>query len=196
MVVPQRFVQSINKLQQNMFINAPTVSQTAALQCWESKTIDELETHVSKYRANRTAILDRFDSQDGSKDKTKVLKGLMLETNVAPADGGFYVYVDLGEDFVCMESPSGDPDKKDVLDSVKLCELLLEKAHVAITPGIDFEDPDCPQNLGRRRFRISYAGGTKAINKAMDKFVSFWNEVWLPSIAAAKKKRKLDQCES
>ena len=180
MVVPQRFVQSINKLQQNMFINAPTVSQTAALKCWDPETIEELETHLSKYRANRTVILDRFDTSSGE-EKTDVLKGLLLEKNVAPADGGFYVYVDLGEDFVCM-----DGDK--VWDSVKLCELLLEREHVALTPGIDFEDPDCPQNLGRRRFRISYAGGTKNITTAMDKFVRYWNEFWVPSIASAKQK--------
>ena len=184
MVVPQRFVQSINKLQQNMFINAPTVSQTAALRCWDSETIAELETHVSKYRANRTVILDRFDSQEGGRDD--ILKGLMLETNVAPADGGFYVYVDLGDDFVCMNE---DNETTTSLDSVRLCELLLEKEYVALTPGIDFEDPDCPQNLGRRRFRISYAGGTETITKAMDKFVRFWNEVWLPLIDSAKGER-------
>ncbi len=183
MVVPQRFVQSINKLQQNMFINAPTVSQTAALKCWDSDTIEELETHLSKYRANRTVILDRFDTSSGEERKD-VLKGLLLEKNVAPADGGFYVYVDLGEDFVCMDGETSD----EVWDSVKLCELLLEQEHVALTPGIDFEDPDCPQNLGRRRFRISYAGGTKTITKAMDKFVRFWNDFWLPSIAFAKRK--------
>ena len=201
MVVPQRFVQSINKLQQNMFINAPTVSQTAALKCWDSETIQELETHVSKYRANRTAILKRFDSNSNSSSWSKeeieneneietkqpVLKGLLLEKNVAPADGGFYVYVDLGEEFV---STTGGDNDDDVLDSVRLCELLLEREHVALTPGIDFEDPDCPQNLGRRRFRISYAGGTKSITTAMDKFVGFWNDFWLPSIASAKKKKK------
>lgn len=188
MVVPQRFVQSINKLQQNMFINAPTVSQTAALKCWDSDTIAELETHVTKYKANRAAILDRFDTKTGGETKSEgaasVLKGLMLETNVAPADGGFYVYVDLGDEFFCME-----PDENNngvALDSVKLCELLLEKEYVALTPGIDFEDPECPMNLGRRRFRISYAGGTENITKAMDKFVRFWNEVWLPSVASAK----------
>lgn len=183
MVVPQRFVQSINKLQQNMFINAPTVSQTAALKCWDSDTIEELETHVDKYRANRAAILERFDTESGDDNKENSLEGLMIEKNVAPADGGFYVYVDLGEAFVCMEPRSDD---NEILDSVKLCELLLEREHVALTPGIDFEDPDCPKNLGRRRFRISYAGGTKTITRAMDKFVRFWNDVWRPSVAAAK----------
>ena len=137
---------------------------------------------MSKYRANRAVILDRFDTSSGDESKD-ILKGLFLEKNVAPADGGFYVYVDLGEDFVCM-----DEARDEIWDSVKLCELLLEREHVALTPGIDFEDPDCPQNLGRRRFRISYAGRTKNITKAMDKFVRFWNDFWLPSIASAKQK--------
>jgi len=200
MVVPQRFVPAINKLQQNMFINAPTVSQTAALKCWDSVTICELETHVTKYRANRQLILDRFDSADKSAAAAdvataaaatttadvaadvavaaaSVLTGLTLETNVAPADGGFYVYVDLGDTHTCFQHN---------LDSVSLCEQLLAKRYVAFTPGIDFEDPDCPKNLGRRRFRISYAGGTENIRKAMDRFTEFWNSVWLVELARVK----------
>eukprot|EP00536_Pseudo-nitzschia_multiseries_P000221 jgi/Psemu1/249304/estExt_Genewise1Plus.C_30204 len=183
MVVPQRFVPAINKLQQNMFINAPTVSQTAALKCWEPATICELETHVTKYRANRQVILDRFDSEDNGAAAASVLTGLTLETNVAPADGGFYVYVDLGETHTCFQSN---------LDSVALCEQLLAKHYVAFTPGIDFEDPDCPKNLGRRRFRISYAGGTENIRRAMDRFTQFWNTWWLVELARAKTETSIE----
>jgi len=196
MIVPQRFVQAINKLQQNMFINAPTVSQTAALRCWDEDTIRELETHVTKYRANREVILSRFDGggddDSGSNTSTSraVLKGLTLEKNVAPADGGFYVYVDLGEDNICMNNNDDDDDNNINLDSVTMCEELLARYYVAFTPGIDFEDPDCSKHLGLRRFRISYAGGTENIHKAMDKFTEFWNSFWLVEIANAKKKQK------
>jgi aspartate/methionine/tyrosine aminotransferase len=184
MVVPPRFVQAINKLQQNMFINAPTVSQTAALLCWEEPTIQVLETHVTKYRASRELILSRFDTVTGTEANNRpVLKGLTLEQNVAPADGGFYVYVDLGEAHICVET-----DHKKHLDSVTMCEELLSRYHVAFTPGIDFEDPDCSQRLGNRRFRISYAGGTDNIRTAMDKFTEFWNTYWLVEIAIAKRK--------
>jgi len=196
MVVPPRFVQAINKLQQNMFINAPTVSQTAALKCWDEDTIRELESHVTKYRANRELILSRFDSSsekttddvhsntgdDGTATTFSVLKGLTLEKNVAPADGGFYVYVDLGENNICI-----DDDAEQNLDSVTMCEELLARYYVAFTPGIDFEDPNCSKRLGHRRFRISYAGGTENIRKAMDKFTEFWNTFWLVKISNANK---------
>jgi len=186
MVVPPRFLQAINKLQQNMFISAPTISQNAALRCWDDDTTVELETHLTKYRANREIILSRFGS-DKNRDKKSnnetqsVLEGLSLETNVAPADGGFYVYVDLGDDHVCMNN------KEHKLDSIALCKQLLEQCYVAFVPGIDFEDPDCPKDLGRRRIRISYAGGTNSIRRAMDDFTEFWNTVWLPQIAEAKR---------
>ncbi|KAK1743802.1 aspartate aminotransferase [Skeletonema marinoi] len=88
--LPCHLVDPINTLQQNMFINAPTISQTAAIQCWEPETIAELETHVAKYRKSREFILKQLDSISEIK-------------SIAPADGGFYVYIDLGEELVCRE---------------------------------------------------------------------------------------------
>jgi aspartate/methionine/tyrosine aminotransferase len=44
MIVPEELIKAINVLQQNMFINAPTISQVAALQCWNDETIAELTT--------------------------------------------------------------------------------------------------------------------------------------------------------
>ena len=87
MVIPEHLVDPINRLQQNMFINAPTISQTAALKCWDDVTISELEGHVQKYRTSRGIILHELSKiSDIDPD------------NIAPADGGFYVYVDLGEE--------------------------------------------------------------------------------------------------
>ena len=62
MVIPTYLIDSINTLQQNMFINAPTISQTAALQCWEDDTIDILEQHVQKYKQSRTIILTALET--------------------------------------------------------------------------------------------------------------------------------------
>lgn len=105
MVVPDGLVNAIKSLQQNMFINAPTISQTAALKCWDDATIVELASHVAKYRTSRTIILEALAK----------LSGLNFQTNIAPADGGFYVYVDLGDDNVA-----------DGLGSVVMCSALLE----------------------------------------------------------------------
>mmetsp|Transcript_14965 Transcript_14965/g.35943 ORF Transcript_14965/g.35943 Transcript_14965/m.35943 type:complete len:441 (+) Transcript_14965:108-1430(+) len=163
MVLPLDLVGTINVLQQNMFINAPTISQTAAMQCWEPETIKELEKHVDKYRASRQFVLKAMEN----------IKEIPAK-NVAPADGGFYVYVDLGDANVCMDKNLGSTD---------MCRRLLEEEGVAFTPGTDFEDPN--NNLGDRRFRISYAGGTNTIKKAMERFHHFW-PAWVVLVKNAK----------
>lgn len=108
----------VNVLQQNMFINAPTISQVAAMHCWDAVTVEELEKHVAKYRASREYILNELQS----------LREIPAK-NVAPADGGFYVYVDLGDGNVCMTSGLG---------STEMCRQLLEEEGVAFTPGVSY----------------------------------------------------------
>jgi len=159
-IVPENLIDPINSLQQNMFINAPTISQTAAMKCWDDETIVELEKHVAKYRASRSIILERL------KDIAKI-----KEENIAPADGGFYIYIDLGEENV---SPR--------LGSIAMCKALLEEKYVAFTPGNDFEDPS--SSLGDRRFRISYAGGIETSKIAMERFTQFW-PTWLERVEAS-----------
>ncbi|KAL7537412.1 hypothetical protein ACHAXR_008370 [Thalassiosira sp. AJA248-18] len=163
MILPSDLIEPINVLQQNMFINAPTISQTAAMQCWEAETIKELEKHVAKYSASREYVLKEMDN----------IKEIPAE-NVAPADGGFYVYVDLGDANVCIDEGLG---------STEMCRQLLEKEGVAFTPGTDFEDPE--NGLGDRRFRISYAGGTNTAKKAMEKFRHFF-PTWIELVKDTK----------
>jgi len=152
-IIPDKLINPINKLQQNMFISPPTISQTAAMRCWDTETIEELESHLQKYKQNRENILQQLSTISDIKSE-----------NIAPAHGGFYIYIDLGDENV---APG--------LGSVALCEALLEEEGVAFTPGIDFEDPST--DLGNRRFRISYAGSVQTIQEAMDRFCRFW-PVW------------------
>ena len=156
MVIPDTLLEPINALQQNMFINAPTISQTAALKCWEGETIEELEKHVTKYKTSRSILLEALSKYD--------------TLTMAPADGGFYIYVDLGPN-LCL--PLG-------LGSDALCKMFLEEHHVAFTPGIDFEG-----EAGQRRFRISYAGGIETSRIAMERFAEFW-PTWLDRVGTAK----------
>jgi aspartate/methionine/tyrosine aminotransferase len=161
MVIPEALVEPINSLQQNMFINAPTISQTAALRCWDEDCIAELEKHVEKYRESRAFILEEL-----------ALIQEIDPKNIAPADGGFYVYVDLGEENVAAN-----------FGSVSMCKALLEEQHVAFTPGNDFEDP--ATNLGDRRFRISYSQGVDVAMEALERFQKFW-PTWLERVQKAK----------
>ena len=172
MILPLDLVDAVNVLQQNMFINAPTISQTAALACWDDETISDLEGHVSKYRASREHVLREM------RTLAEIPPG-----NIAPADGGFYVYVDLGDGNVCRPGTTGGG-----LGSTEMCRRLLEGTGVAFTPGTDFEDPD--NGLGDRRFRISYAGGTDTVRKAMGSFVRFWPR-WMELVREAKSKSSL-----
>jgi aspartate/methionine/tyrosine aminotransferase len=88
-------------------------------------------------------------------------------TNVAPADGAFYIYVDVS---------------KQVEDSVKMAWDLLETAGVAITPGNDFEDP--ASDLGRKRIRFSYCGSTQDMREGMERMKKWW-EIYAGRIASA-----------
>lgn len=165
MVIPEELVVPINSLQQNMFINAPTISQTAAMKCWDEDTLAILESHVEKYKTSRQLILDQLATVQDINPR-----------NIAPADGGFYIYVDLGDDNIAPEH-----------GSVKMCECFLEEHFVALTPGTDFEDPD--GNLGDRRFRISYAGGIDTVRKAMERFQVFF-PTWVERVKKAKGEKK------
>ena len=159
LVVPDSLIPSVNSLQQNMFINAPTISQLAAVEAFNEGTEKELDANVENYAKARKLWLD-------------CLTGLNGVTAVAPADGAFYIYVDISA------SVSGE------LDAVKLCERLLEDERVAVTPGTDFE---FDENVGRRRFRISYAGGEAVARSAVERFLRFF-ERWRKLVDEDKKR--------
>lgn len=160
MIIPEALVEPVNSLQQNMFISAPTVSQTAALRCWDDDCISELESHVVMYRASRALILEELAS----------IREIHPD-NIAPADGGFYVYVDLGAEHVT-----------EGYGSTSMCAALLEEKYVAFTPGIDFE---ATTNLGDRRFRISYSQGVDVAKEGLDRFKQFFPS-WLERVHNAR----------
>jgi aspartate/methionine/tyrosine aminotransferase len=89
----------------------------------------ELQANMDVYRANRTLMID------GLRDA-----GFR---NFAPPDGAFYVYADVS-------------DITD--DSRALARDILDKAGVAVTPGLDF-DPV----RGHQTLRFSYARSTEDI---------------------------------
>jgi aspartate/methionine/tyrosine aminotransferase len=96
MIVPELLVRPIEKLAQNLFISAPTISQIAAEAAFDAT--DELDGHVQRYRRNREIVL-------------AALPDLGIE-RFAPPDGAFYVYADVSH-------LTGDSVKfcRDLLDS-------------------------------------------------------------------------------
>ncbi len=81
MVVPQRLVRPIERLAQNLYISAPTLSQVGALAAFEA--LEELEIVREGYARNRAILLDGFP-------------GIGLG-KVHPADGAFYIYTDVSD---------------------------------------------------------------------------------------------------
>ncbi len=133
MVAPEVFVRAVEVLAQNMFINAPTISQHAALAAFDAT--DELEERRARYAANRALLLEELPRM-----------GL---SGFSPAEGAFYLYCDV----------SGISN-----DSVALARRILQEAHVAITPGVDFDPVE-----GRRYVRFSYCAGREDIEAGLER---------------------------
>lgn len=101
--------------------------------------IDEAETSLAVYAENRRLMLER-------------LPGIGFD-RIAPPEGAFYIYADVSE-------------LTD--DSLSFAAEILEKAGVAVTPGLDF-DP----LRGARTLRFSYARATADIAEGLDRLAAF-----------------------
>ncbi|HYL18920.1 MAG TPA: pyridoxal phosphate-dependent aminotransferase [Burkholderiales bacterium] len=122
MIVPEPFVFDVDKLTGNLFISPPDLAQRAALAAFHPDTIKVLEERRELYRAQRDFLVP-------------ALKQLGFEIPVMP-EGAFYVYANC---------------KRFTDDTHAFCWDVLEKAGVAITPGLDFGDND-----PRHHVRFSY----------------------------------------
>ena len=133
MLVPEELRRPVDILTGNFTICPPVLGQYAALAAFTPEAYAELDGHVARYARNRTLLLDG-------------LADLGL-TRLAPADGAFYVYADVG-------------DHTD--DSYAWSVRLLEETGVAVAPGIDFDT-----RQGNRFVRMSFAGTDGEIRTAL-----------------------------
>ncbi len=86
MVLPQEIVRSIDRLQGNLAISVPTISQIAAAAAFDGRA--EMESVKHGYEENRSILL-------GS------LPGIGIE-KILPVDGAFYLYADVSN--FCSDS--------------------------------------------------------------------------------------------
>ena len=114
MVVPEALVPVIERLAQNLFICASTVSQHAALACFEPESIAEYERRRAEFKARRDYFIP-------------ALQALGFDIPVQP-DGAFYAWADCSR--LC--------DKLGVQGSWDFALAVMQRAHIAITPGRDF----------------------------------------------------------
>ena len=118
MVVPDAMVPVVERLAQNLFICASTVSQHAALACFEAESIAEYERRRAEFKARRDFFIP-------------ALQSLGLSVPVMP-DGAFYAWADCTQAAQRLGVPSGKNCSWD------LAFELMRRAHIAVTPGRDF----------------------------------------------------------
>mgnify|MGYP001825106040 CR=1 FL=1 len=79
MVIPKSLVRPVERLAQNFFISAPSVSQVAAEAAFDAN--DELKSNCAVYAQNRSVLLEGLPNAGFDK--------------LVPADGAFYLYCDM-----------------------------------------------------------------------------------------------------
>ncbi|MEJ2692223.1 MAG: pyridoxal phosphate-dependent aminotransferase [Candidatus Thiodiazotropha sp.] len=109
LVAPESFVDALDRLAQNIFLSAPTLSQFAALSAFTPETLAILEQRRQAFESRRDFLLP-------------ALRQLGFTIPVTP-QGAFYLYAG------CAAMTG---------DSMAFARQLLEQAGVAVTPGLDF----------------------------------------------------------
>jgi len=140
MLVPEELRRPVDVLTGNFTICPPVLAQHAAVEAFSDASYAECDGHVERYAANRAVLLEG-------------LPRLGIE-RLAPADGAFYVYADVGH-------------LTD--DTMTWCHRLLAETGIATAPGIDFDTA-----VGNRFVRLSFAGATADMEAALDRL-----EAWL-----------------
>ncbi len=134
LIAPAPMMGMLQKLQQNLFICASSVAQWAGVAALSPEGLAAAEDMRQTYDIRRKALLAG-------------LTKLGLAPRIEPT-GAFYVFV---------RADHLNPD------SLALAYDILEKAHVGVTPGIDFG----PGGEGHLRF--SYANSLENIEEGLDR---------------------------
>ncbi len=139
-IAPKRYMRSMQKVHQNLFISANSAVQQAGIAALTQTDADVARMRTT-YDKRRRYMVDR-------------LKALGLGITVEPT-GAFYVFANVGH--------LSD-------NSYELAFDILKKAHVGVTPGIDFG----PGGEGYLRF--SYANSLDNIKEGLDRLENYLAE--------------------
>ena len=103
---------------------------------------EELDGNVASYARNRELMIEGLPKAGFTK--------------IAPPDGAFYVYADVSEY---------------TDDSLSFAAEILDKAGVAVTPGLDFDTVN-----GKHWLRFSYARSTPDIEEGLRRLTKFMED--------------------
>ncbi len=139
LVVPDEYVSVMDRLAQNLFLAAPTISQYAALAAFNNETLAILEQRRQTFQQRRNSLLP-------------ALKSIGLDVKAIP-QGAFYIYADCSR-FLNEQLP----------DSMALSKYWLHNAGVAVTPGNDFGN-----HLARQHIRFAYTADETRLLEAVER---------------------------
>ena len=137
LIAPERFIRPIQKMQQNFFICASSLAQRAGIAALQDTAQDVAEMKRI-YNQRRQVMIRR-------------LKEIGFGITIDPT-GAFYVFANA---------------RHISRDSYKLAFDILEKAHVGVTPGIDFG------KNGEGYLRFSYANSMEKIEEGLDRIEQY-----------------------
>ncbi|NPV61869.1 MAG: pyridoxal phosphate-dependent aminotransferase [Methanotrichaceae archaeon] len=137
LIAPGKFVRPIQKMQQNFFICANSAVQAAGIAALQ-ETSEQVKEMKRIYNRRRVFMIRR-------------LKELGFGITVEPT-GAFYIFANA---------------KHISSDSRALAFDILEKAHVGVTPGIDFG------KNGEGYLRFSYANSLENISRGLDRIEKY-----------------------
>ncbi len=137
LISPPAFVRALQVLQQNFFICANSVVQLAGVAALK-EAHRETQHMREVYNKRRLYMLDRLTDM-----------GLGV---AVPPTGAFYIFANV---------------KHISTDSYALAFDILEKAHIGVTPGIDFGAN------GEGYLRFSYANSMENLTRGMDRMAAY-----------------------
>ncbi len=136
-IAPKHCIRPMQKLQQNLFICAGSTAQRAGIAALRSAD-EDVAKMKDVYNQRRKYMIERLGQ-------------LGFEIKVPPT-GAFYVFVNV---------------KHISNDSYKLAFDILEKAHIGVTPGVDFGEN------GEGFLRFSYANSIENIKEGLDRLAEY-----------------------
>lgn len=137
LIAPEKYMRHLQILQQNLFICANSVAQRAGIAALE-KSGPDIERMRLTYDKRRRFLIKR-------------LRELGFTIPVEPT-GAFYIFVDASH----LSN-----------NSYKLAFDMLEKAHIGVTPGIDFGAN------GEGYLRFSYANSLENLEEGMKRLENY-----------------------
>ena len=144
LIVPDEYVSVMDRLAQNLFLSAPTMSQYAALSAFSTESLDILEQRRQIFEQRRNSLLP-------------ALQTMGLDVKTTP-QGAFYIYGDCSA-FLNEQHP----------DSMALSKFWLQHARVAVTPGNDFGS-----YLAEQYIRFAYTNDEQRLLEAVERISTIY----------------------